>query len=143
MQNNQLQAQQSSSNHVVNQAAILSANFAHQPQTSSNNSYLYSYSWIVDFGETDHIVCSLSLFSHFTPVINTHVRLPNENSALVTIKVLWNWILTWFFMTSYVYHFSSSIWYLLVNSLSVYHAPLCFIPILALYKILAYGRQLI
>ena len=40
--------------------------------------------WILDTGATDHIVHSLSLFTHITSSISTFVQLPNGEKVTVT-----------------------------------------------------------
>ena len=40
--------------------------------------------WILDTGATDHIVHSLSLFTHITSSISTFVQLPNGEKVIVT-----------------------------------------------------------
>ena len=40
--------------------------------------------WIIDTGATDHMVCSLTLFTEIISSLNTTVELPNGESALVT-----------------------------------------------------------
>ncbi|CAL1408913.1 unnamed protein product [Linum trigynum] len=40
--------------------------------------------WILDTGASDHISCSLALFTECQPVVNTYVYLPNTTKVLVT-----------------------------------------------------------
>ena len=54
--------------------------------------------WIIDTGATDHIICSLSLFTSITAKISTNVKLPNGKFVVVThietIQISANLILT-------------------------------------------------
>ena len=43
-----------------------------------------NYVWILDTGATDHIVHSLSLFTHITSSVSTFVQLPNGEKVTVT-----------------------------------------------------------
>ncbi|XP_059429062.1 uncharacterized protein LOC132162859 [Corylus avellana] len=40
--------------------------------------------WIIDTGATDHMICSLSLFTSISAVVSTHVKLPNGSIVSVT-----------------------------------------------------------
>jgi hypothetical protein len=54
--------------------------------------------WIIDTGATDHIICSISLFTSITTTLSTNVRLPNGKLAAVThigtIQISANLLLT-------------------------------------------------
>jgi hypothetical protein len=49
------------------------------PPVSSNHS-----KWIIDTVATDHMICSISLFTSITAKISTNVKLPNEKLDVVT-----------------------------------------------------------
>jgi hypothetical protein len=65
-------------------------------QTSFTNSI--HAPWIIDTGATDHMICTVSLFTTITAVISRTVRLPNGQSASVThigtVRISESFILT-------------------------------------------------
>lgn len=60
----------------------ISPNVAHCLSSSSFINLHSSNFWIVDSGATDHMVCSLSLFSTLSKPINATVSLPNGQLLL-------------------------------------------------------------
>lgn len=52
--------------------------------SSSIGSSHVTNSWIIDFGETNHIVCSFSYLTCITHCISGSVKLPNELSVPIT-----------------------------------------------------------
>jgi hypothetical protein len=70
------------------QYSVFSSQFSH-------HSHFHSFKkppWIVDTGATDHMVYSVSFFTHITAIFSTSVQLPNGVLASVTyigtIKIL-------------------------------------------------------
>jgi hypothetical protein len=69
-----------------------------QPSTLEDKHYVFSsnhlfqmtlktsvdHPWIIDTGATNHMVCSISLLTTITSIVDKHVRLPNGNLAAVT-----------------------------------------------------------
>ena len=49
-----------------------------------NREAFSSTDWVIDTGATDHMIHSITYFSSITSTLNTHVNLPNGESALVT-----------------------------------------------------------
>ncbi|KAG2726271.1 hypothetical protein I3760_01G104300 [Carya illinoinensis] len=41
-------------------------------------------SWIIDFGATDHMICSPKFFTHITTLVGHAVRLPNGSTVVAT-----------------------------------------------------------
>jgi len=74
----------------VNQVGPLSAD--HQDQNlavTSNiqklqNSNFNEYTWVVDFGDTDHVCFSLSNFTSYKHIKPITIKLPNGNSVIVS-----------------------------------------------------------
>lgn len=46
--------------------------------------YSFLHTWIIDIGATDHMVCSISLFTSITALVSHQVKLPNGHFAEVT-----------------------------------------------------------
>lgn len=44
----------------------------------------FRHTWIIDTGATDHMVCSISLFTSITALVSHRVKLPNGDFAEVT-----------------------------------------------------------
>ncbi|XP_057950861.1 uncharacterized protein LOC131145679 [Malania oleifera] len=49
-----------------------------------NRTCFGSTNWVIDTGATNHMVDSITCFTHITATLNTHVNLPNGEIALVT-----------------------------------------------------------
>jgi hypothetical protein len=60
--------------------SVFSSNYLFQTTLKTS----VDHPWIIDTGATDHMVCSISLLTTITSIVDKHVRLPNGNLAAIT-----------------------------------------------------------
>jgi hypothetical protein len=123
--------------------SVFSSQFSHHSHFSS----LKKPPWIVDTGATDHMVCSVSFFTHITAIISTNVQLPNGAIASVThigtIKISETLVLTDVLcVPSFNFNLISAS--KLIKSLCcclIFLSNYCFIQTLSPWKTIGLGKE--
>jgi hypothetical protein len=108
----------------------------------------FRHTWIIDTGATDHMVCSVSLFTSITALVSHRVKLPNGSFAEVThigtIQISEHLILTNVLCVhSFSFNLiSASKLIKNVNCCLIFLAGFCFIQNLRTWRTIGLGREL-